>query len=308
MMRMLQTNLETHEALFAATRRQAERALDFHSRHNRFLRFVDTHQKWLLLHLIADIDAGTNGSGIAVNWIAQRAHDLGIASRNTTLAFFGQLSSYGYLVQRDSRSDRRMRLVSLSRQTEDILAEWVTGLAACLAPCLGAESDPGNQVDLNPYHSLYLPVAKALLDMPQFIRPPVDICLMQDIRGGWMVMNHLLSGIEVSECRDDTVLIPDFTLADHARQYSMSRSTIYRLFRLAEDAALLGWREPGSPPMLWMSGYHLRQYCRWNGRLLGAVRSAIDTVYPMTSSLKAANQQYFLPASTEIRAPATRSA
>jgi len=307
MMRTLHTNLDTHEALFAATRRQAERALDIHSRHNRFLRFVDTHQKWLLLHLIADIDAG-NGNGIAVNWIAQRAHDLGIASRNTTLAFFGQLSAYGYLVQRDSRSDRRMRLVSLSRETEDILAEWMTGLVASLWPAIHIERDLGVCADRDLYCRLYLPTAKALLDLPQFIRPPVDVSLMQDIRGGWLVMNHLVSGIEQRECRSDTVLIPDFTLAEHARQFSMSRSTIYRLFRLAEEAALLGWRDAASPPMLWMSGYHLRQYCRWNGRLLAAASRATEAAFAVAPTLQPANLQYFLPTAAEIRAPATRSA
>jgi hypothetical protein len=149
---------------------------------------------------------------------------------------------------------------------------------------------------------------RALLDMPQFIRPPVDVSLMQDIRGGWLVMNHLLSGIEVAECCHDNVLIPDFTLADHARQYSMSRSTIYRLFRLAEDSGLLGWQQESSASMLWMSGYHLRQYCRWNARLLAAIRFARDEAAMKNSAAEAERSHYFVPSAAEIRAPATRSA
>jgi AraC-like DNA-binding protein len=301
MMRVLQTGLETHEALFAATRRQAERALEFHSRHSRFLRFVDTHQKWLLLHLIADTSAGNSG-GIAVNWIAQRAHELGIASRNTTLAFFAQLSAYGYLVRRDNRSDRRMRLVSLSSETQDVLIEWSTLLVASLTSeeCLDADRED--------FYAIYLSTAKAILDMPQYIRPPVDVSLMQDIRGGWLAMNHLLSGVEHVDCGKDAVLIPDFTLADHARQFAMSRSTIYRLFRLAEDAALLGWQSEKGVPMLWMSGYHLRQYCRWNARLLAAARSAIDEATLNSHARSEEKTRFYVPAAAEIRAPATRLA
>lgn len=307
MMRILQTGLETHEALFAVTRRQAERVLDFHCRHSRFLRFVDTHQKWLLLHLIADTDAG-NGGGIAVNWIAQRAHELGIASRNTTLAFFGQLSAYGYLVRRDSRSDRRMRLVSLSAETEEILSDWAMAMVASLAPAIGQDTSFGGDTERGDFHGIYLSAIRALLDMPQFIRPPVDVSLMQDIRGGWLVMNHLLSGIEVADCCHDNVLIPDFTLAEHARLYSMSRSTIYRLFRLAEDSGLLGWQQEASVAMLWMSGYHLRQYCRWNARLLAAIRFAMDEAAMKNPPVAAENPHYFVPAAAEIRAPATRLA
>lgn len=303
MTRNLQTGLDTHEALFAATRRQAERALDFHARHGRFLRFVDTHQKWLLLHLIADTDAGHNG-GIAVNWIAQRANELGIASRNTTLAFFGQLSAYGYLVRRDNRADRRMRLVSLASDTEEILGEWTSVLMGCLVQ--SHEAAP--EFERSHLSKIYHAIARALLDTPQFIRPPVDVCLMQDIRGGWLVMNHLLTGIEHAECGLESVSIPDFTLSEHARNFSMSRSTIYRLFRLAEEAGLLGWRDQRGTPTLWMSGYHLRQYCRWNARLLAAASLAVDGVLASETPFNHERQRFFVPAAAEIRAPATRLA
>ena len=123
-MQLFHKELEGHHALFAASRRQARRVLDFHRRHGRFLRFVDTHQKWLLLHMIADT-CSERAEGVAANWICERAQDIGIASRNTTLAFFGQLAAYGYLVRRECAADKRVKLVALSRETEKILAEWV---------------------------------------------------------------------------------------------------------------------------------------------------------------------------------------
>ena len=59
-----------HENLLPQIRQHAELSLELHERHRRFLRFVDTHQKWLLVHLIADTcgrPAGGTGAPVTTS-------------------------------------------------------------------------------------------------------------------------------------------------------------------------------------------------------------------------------------------------
>ncbi|MBL0371260.1 hypothetical protein JJB09_04390 [Rhizobium sp. KVB221] len=297
-MRTLHTGLEGHEALFVASQRQASHVLAFHRRHSRFLRFVDSHQKWMLMHMIADTCAGS-AEGVAANWICERAQDIGIASRNTTLAFFGQLAAYGYLVRRECDSDKRMKLVALSRETEKILGEWVGVQLAGISPV--GEITLDDDVTLR---HIYLRSAGRLVGTPSYVRPPIDVGLMQDIRGGWLVMNDLLTHIDPTDCCKDSIAVSAFSIAQRARDFAMSRSTIYRLFRLAEEAAILGWEGEQGSDSLKMSGYHLRQYCRWNGRLLQIVCEAAQQA---NDNCRQTGTGYYFPqAAAGIRAPATR--
>jgi len=124
-----------HENLLPQVRQYTEMSVEFHDRHGRFLRFVDTHQKWLLLHLITDTCGHPENAGgvhgAAANWICDRASELGIASRNTSLAFFSQLAAYGYLAKKECRGDRRIRLISLSEGAEAVMLDWTR--IACAA-------------------------------------------------------------------------------------------------------------------------------------------------------------------------------
>lgn len=299
-MQTLNKGLDGHEALFAASQRQASRVLAFHRRHGRFLRFVDTHQKWLLLHMIADTCA-ESAEGVAANWICERAQDIGIASRNTTLAFFGQLAAYGYLVRRECQADKRVKLVALSRETEQILGEWI-GVQLAGSSLTGDVRFEDDVV----LRRIYLRSAGRLVETPSYVRPPIDVGLMQDIRGGWLVMNDLLMHIDPLDCCGETVGVSAFSITQKARDFAMSRSTIYRLFRLAEEAAILGWNGEAGADGLTMSGYHLRQYCRWNGRLLEIVSQAAQQAND-NRRLDATGTDYYFPhAAADVRAPATR--
>jgi hypothetical protein len=247
--------------------RQAELAQSFHRRHCRFLRFIDTHQKWLLLHLIADTCASAGAcrgqKGAAANWIIERAAELEIASRNTTLAFFAQLPAYGYVERQDCRADRRIKLVSLSPGVEAILADWAGMIAASLSP---DEAEPQEAT----LWLLYLDIAHALLDSPKYLVPPCDVRLTQEMRGGWLIMSHILTLLDPLDANCEEIPVPEFNAPHCARAYGLSRSTLYRLLRLGAEAGIMGWRTEAQIPLFWISRYHLKQYCRWNQRVLDA--------------------------------------
>lgn len=264
---MLMNRADTsgHGNLLPQIRRHAELNIEFYQRNRRFLRFVDTHQKWLLVHLISDTCGkpadGSGTTGAAANWICDRASDLGIASRNTSLAFFNQLAAYGYLSKKDCRGDRRIRLISLSESAETVMLDW-TGIV--VAAALG-EDIYGLEKDC--LRRIYREIATSLLADPKWLRPPVDVSLTQDMRGGWLVMSEILRHLPADASGDAWVQAPGLSIPRISKHFGLSRSTLYRLVRLSVEAGIMAWDEANALPALSINLYHLRQFCRHIGRL-----------------------------------------
>ena len=256
-----------HDNLLPEVRRHAEATIGFFKRNRRFLRFVDTRQKWLLVHLIAVTCRGDEDSlvrGAAANWVCERASELGIASRNTSLAFFNQLAAYGYLDKKDHRGDRRIKLMSLSGEMEAALADWTRILIDSAGDC-----DAG-ALDHEVVMRIYIDMIRGLLDSPKWVRAPLDICLTQDMRGGWLVMSEILRHLPAGATGEAWIPAPGMSIPAMTESYGFSRSTLYRLVRVSVDAGIMAWREHRSVNTLMVNLYHLQQYSRWIGRLLDA--------------------------------------
>lgn len=254
-----------HENLLPQIRQHAELSIGFYQKNRRFLRFVDTHQKWLLVHLISDTCGrpadGSGTTGAAANWICDRAADLGIASRNTSLAFFNQLAAYGYLSKKDCRGDRRIRLISLSESAEAVMLDWTCIVVAA------AVGEDVYALDKECLRRIYREIASCLLADPKWLKPPMDIGLTQDMRGGWLVMSEILRHLPVDATGDAWVQAPGLSIPRMARHFGLSRSTLYRLVRLSVEAGTMAWDEANAIPALSINLYHLRQFCRFIGRL-----------------------------------------
>lgn len=271
-MSTMRAGLSGYESLFPEIRRHAEANIDYFTRHRRFLRFVDTRQKWLLAHLIArtchDAADGMMG-GAAANWICERAASLGVASRNTSLAFFSQLAAYGYLDKRDHSGDRRIKLMSLSAGMETALADWTRMLVEA-----ATDSDAG-ALDHEALMRIYLDMMAGLLDDPKWVRAPLDICLTQDMRGGWLVMSEILRHLPRGAAAEEAWIpaaglsIPAMTLS-----FGLSRSTLYRLVRASVEAGIMVWAERQAVSTLMINRYHVRQYSRWIGLVLQAAAAS----------------------------------
>jgi len=261
----MRADISGHENLLPEIRRHAEASLAYFKRNRRFLRFVDTRQKWLLVHLIA-VTCHRDDSlvhGAAANWVCERASELGIASRNTSLAFFNQLAAYGYLAKKDHRGDRRIKLMSLSQDTQAALVDWTRMLI---------ESAAGDTCTLDHQATMriYLDMMTGLLDNPKWVRAPLDICLTQDMRGGWLVMSEILRHLPKGAAGEAWIPAPGMSVPAVAKSYGLSRSTVYRLLRIAVDADIMAWKEHNALTMLMVNLYHLKQYSRWVGLLLDA--------------------------------------
>lgn len=267
----MRAELRGHENLLPEIRLHAEATIDYFKRNRRLLRFVDTHRKWLLVHLIAvtcnDVGHGPV-RGAAANWICERASELGIASRNTSLAFFNQLAAYGYLAKRDHRGDRRVKLISLTEPTEAALIEWTrmlvetaTGSDAC---ALGTDT----------LMRIYIAAATGMLEEPRWVRAPIDVRLTQDMRGGWLVMSEILRHLPKVATGEAWIPAPGLSIPAMTDCFGLSRSTLYRLVRVSVEAGIMTWEEHQSVNTLMISLYHLRQYSRWTARMLEAVAAA----------------------------------
>jgi hypothetical protein len=290
-----------HENLLPQIRQHAEMSVEFHGRHRRFLRFVDTHQKWLLLHLITETCGNSDNAGsmhgAAANWICERASELGIASRNTSLAFFNQLAAYGYLTKKECRGDRRIRLISLSPGAEAVMLDWTR---------LVVESATGEDTGAlgdGRLRRTYLDIAASLLGDGKWLKPPLDVSLTQDMRGGWLVMNDILRHLPVEATGEAWVPARDLNIPDMSRHFGLSRSTLYRLMRLSVEAGTMIWDEKDAISMLSINLYHLRQFCRWIGRLHDA---AVDAYAGQAASAESEPSDYDIPTSGEIAHPTKR--
>jgi hypothetical protein len=280
--------------------RQARLLNPFYRRHQAFFRFVDSHQKWMLLHLIAE-SAGSAAegpmplNGIAATWIAERAGLLGIASRNTTLAFLGQLASYGYLKRQACRADGRMRLLAPSEPMRAILSEWTAGLVDTLGL-----ARPAGSLAMT---SVYGMVARDIVAEAAYRTPAADIRLVQSTRGGWLLMNDILCHVRPEDCGQRQLAVRDFSISRAASQHGLSRSTLYRLLRETAETGAFGWTRHCGQPVLWVDRDHLARFGAWNGLLLDAVGR---TVGEAEGAQPTAGLTIFAPTARDaISAPAT---
>ena len=260
-----------HENLLPEIRLHAEATIDYFKRNRRFLRFIDTRQKWLLVHLIAVTCNGEGHGpmrGAAANWICERASELGIASRNTALAFFNQLTAYGYLDKKDHRGDRRIKLISLGESTESALVDWVRMLVDITGGCEGVALDHDTLM------RIYLAMTQTLLHDPRWVKAPLDVCLTQDMRGGWLVISEILRHLPKAATGEAWIPAPGLSIPAMTDSFGLSRSTLYRLVRVSVDAGIMIWEDRQSVSTLMLNLYHLRQYSRWTGRLLEAAAAA----------------------------------
>jgi hypothetical protein len=263
-----------HDNLLPEIRFHAEATIDYFNRNRRFARFVDTRQKWLLVHLIA-VTCHEDGlvHGAAANWICERASSLGIASRNTSLAFFNQLTAYGYLQRRDHRGDRRLKLISLSEATRTALADWTLMLIEA------ATGEAAAGLDRDVVMDIYFETASALLQDPRWVKAPLDVCLTQDMRGGWLVMSDILRHMPKVATGDSWVPAPGLSIPAMTETFGLSRSTLYRLVRLSVEAGIMAWQDRQSVSTLNVNLYHLRQYSRWLGRSLDAAADSYRAAF-----------------------------
>lgn len=291
-----------HENLLPQIRQYAEMSVEFHGRHRRFLRFVDTHQKWLLLHLITDTcghpDNAGGMHGAAANWICDRASELGIASRNTSLAFFNQLAAYGYLAKKECRGDRRIRLVSLSEGAEAVMLDWTRLLVE------SATGEDAGSLGNDCLRRIYLEIAAGLLADGKWMKPPIDVSLTQDMRGGWLVMNEILRHLPVEASGEAWIAARDLNIPRMSRDFGLSRSTLYRLVRLSVEAGTMAWDETDTICMLSINLYHLRQFCRWIGRLHDAAVNAHARHVP---GAETELSSFDIPSLGEVGYPANRT-
>jgi hypothetical protein len=121
---------------------------------------------------------------------------------------------------------------------------------------------------------IYLDMIGGLLDNPKWVEAPLDVCLTQDMRGGWLVMSEILRHLPKGATGEAWIPAPGLGIPAMTEAYGLSRSTLYRLVRVSVEAGIMGWEERRSVNTLMVNLYHVRQYSRWIGRLLEAAMAS----------------------------------
>ncbi|MDL2402340.1 hypothetical protein [Rhizobium mayense] len=279
--------LTRHPDLVSCLRFLAEALRARYDSGPRIARLLASHQRWLLtqtayaLHL--EYDPAIPGSGLTVVKLRDVITDYRVASRNTVLSFVDELLTYRFIVPA-AGAVRRPRRYEPSEVSHAAMISWyLANLAA-----LDFLDNGGRAVALAAHPELVdlaqPRMARRCLEAAAWREPPERVGLFLWTEAGGLVMDHLMSRLDLSTEVDGRVNLGRIDTRAIAAQFMMSRTHLQRLLRKAADHGSLGWYDEPKKTRLWLSRDFLDEYCRWQAVKLAAVDEAFAWAQSVATS------------------------
>jgi hypothetical protein len=236
-----------------------------------------SHQRWLLsqsayaLHL--EYDPTVPGSGMTVVALRDLITHYRVASRNTVLSFIEELLTYRFLELAPGPARRPRRYVP-TEITYSAMFGWYLGNLAALDLI-----DDGDR-------AAALAAAPMLLDLAQprmarnclandlWREPPESVGLFLWTESGGLVVDHIMSKLDLSGETGDRIDIGRVDARALAAHFMISRTHLQRLLRKSADRGDIGWHDEAKKTRMWISRNFLNQYCDWQAIKLAAVDEA----------------------------------
>ena len=269
--------LASHPELVSSLRFLAEALRDRYDSGPRIARLLASHQRWLLtqtayaLHL--EYDPAVAGSGLTVVKLRDVITQYRVASRNTVLSYIEELLTYRFLVPAAGvvRRPRRYEPTDVSRAA---MFSWYLANLATLDLL-----DNGSRAATLAAHPVLIDLAqprmaRRCLETAAWREPPERVGLFLWTEAGGLVMDHLMSRLDLGTEVNGRVNLGRIDTRAIAAQFMMSRTHLQRLLRKAIDGGSLGWYGESKKTQLWMSRDFLDEYCRWQAVKLAAVDEA----------------------------------
>jgi hypothetical protein len=269
--------LARHPEFVSSLRFLAEALRDRYDSGPRIARLLASHQRWLLtqtayaLHL--EYDPAVPGSGLTVVKLRDIITQYRIASRNTVLNYIEELLTYRFLVPAAGAVRRPRRYEPAEVSHAAMISWYLANLAA-----LDLLDNGGRAATLAAHPALVdlaqPRMARHCLEAAAWREPPERVGLFLWTEAGGLVMDHLISRLDLSTEADGRVNLGRIDTRAIAAQFMMSRTHLQRLLRKAADGGSLGWYDEPKKTRLWMSRDFLDEYCRWQAVKLAAVDEA----------------------------------
>ncbi|WP_412064738.1 hypothetical protein [Rhizobium sp. SYY.PMSO] len=236
-----------------------------------------SHQRWLMtqtayaLHL--EYDPAAPGSGLTVVALRDLIIRYRIASRNTVLSFIEELLTYRFLELAPGPARRPRRYVPTEISSEAMFGWYLANLAAIDL------IDGGGRADA-------LAASPRLMDLaqPRMARnclatdvwrdPPECVGLFLWTEAGGLVVDHIMSKLDLGGAGRDRIDIGRFDARMLAAHFMISRTHLQRLLRKSAERGDIGWHDEARKTRMWVSRDFLDQYCRWQAVKLAAVDEA----------------------------------
>ncbi|MBB3288093.1 MULTISPECIES: hypothetical protein [Rhizobium] len=267
--------LARHPKFVASLRFLAEALRNRYDNGPRIARMLASHQRWLLtqtayaLHL--EHDPAIPGSGLTVVALRDLITRYRVASRNTVLSFIEELQTYRFLELAPGPVRRPRRYVPtemsftamfgwyLANLTAlDLLDDGARAAALAASPALMDLAQPR--------------MARNCLEMEIWREPPECIGLFLWTEAGGLVVDHIISKLDLTE-EGDRIDIGRVDARALAAHFMISRTHLQRLLRKSAERGDIGWHDEVKTRM-WVSRNFLDEYCGWQAVKLAAIDEA----------------------------------
>ncbi|TXH84962.1 MAG: hypothetical protein E6Q77_01430 [Rhizobium sp.] len=269
--------LARHPKFVTALRFLSESLRNRYDSGPRIARMLASHQRWLLtqsayaLHL--EYDSAVPGSGLTVVGLRDLITRYRVASRNTVLSFIDELMTYRFLELAPGSVRRPRRYVPTEVSFTAMFGWYLANLAA-----IDLIDDGGR--------AAALVASPALLDLAQprmarhclatdiWREPPESVGLFLWTEAGGLVVDHIMSRLDLSGEVGDRIDIGRFDARALAAHFMISRTHLQRLLRKSAERGDIGWHDESKKTRMWVSREFLDQYCGWQAIKLAAVDEA----------------------------------
>lgn len=245
----------------------------------RIARMLASHQRWLLtqtayaLHL--EYDSAVPGSGLTVVALRDVITHHRIASRNTVLSFIEELLTYRFLELAPGPVRRPRRYVPTEVSYTAMFGWYLANLAAI--DLLDGGSRAAALVASPMLMDLAQPrMARNCLATDVWRDPPECVGLFLWTEAGGLVVDHIMSKLDLAGEGGDRIDIGRFDARALATHFMISRTHLQRLLRKSAERGDIGWHDEARKTRMWVSRDFLDQYCGWQAIKLAAVDEAFS--------------------------------
>ncbi|CAN7646802.1 hypothetical protein LJR030_001877 [Rhizobium sp. LjRoot30] len=251
---------------------------DFHRENPRLCRTLVSHQRWLMgqaaYMLFLEADPAQPGTGLTSARLKDLILQTGCASRNTVLAFVEEMLSYRFVRYYPEDEGRRSRRLEPTEVVRAGMFHWLLANLAALDQLDGGNRAQTMMMDRDLADPTHRRAVRMCLESQAWCEPPRRVAMFLWTEAGGLVMDELISRIELSKQIDGRMNIGRVDARALAEKFMMSRTHLQRLLKKAASDGCIGWYDAKRGGDMWFSSEFLTEYSAWQAIKFAAIDQA----------------------------------
>jgi hypothetical protein len=248
----------------------------------RLARLLASHQRWLLTQmayaLSMERDRLDPSSGLTATRLIKDVTAFKVASRNTVLSFIDELFTYRFITCEPGAERKRPRHYEAAEISHQAMASWLSSNLHALDVLDG--KDRAAEFDANPHwiRQIQPRLARHCMEDDIWREPPEEIGLFLWNDAGGLIVDYLISMIDLDEQDETRFFLGEFDSRGLAADFMMSRTHLQRLVSKAALSGFMGSQVDAKKPTLWISRAFVQDYCEWQAIKFAYVDEAFNWV------------------------------